>query len=120
MTNFDLHPLSNDIARVRNEQAIKQSIRCLLLTNIGERFFKPLLGSNVYRSLFEPLDGFTKSNIKMYVEDTINAFEPRANLQAVNVYDNGDDGNSLTVTVEFSIINTGQDATLNLILKRVR
>jgi phage baseplate assembly protein W len=120
MTNLDLHPLSNDIAKIKNEQAIKQSIRSLILTNVGERFFKPLLGSNVYRSLFEPLDGFTKSNIKMYIEDTINAFEPRANLQAVNVYDNEDDGNSITVTIEFSIINTGQDATLNLILKRVR
>ena len=118
--NLDLHPLSNDIATVKEEQAIKQSIKNLILTNVGERFFNPLLGSNVYRSLFEQLDGFTMNNIKMYVQDTIKAFEPRANLQAVTVVENGDGRNSVTVTIQFTIINTGQDSILNLILRRVR
>jgi hypothetical protein len=118
--NLDLHPLSNDIATVKAEQAIKQSIKNLILTNVGERFFNPLLGSNVYRSLFEQLDGFTMNNIKMYVQDTIKAFEPRANLQAVTVVENGDGRNSVTVTIQFTIINTGQDSILNLILRRVR
>ena len=120
MNNLDLHPLSNDIATVRNEQAIKQSISNLIRTNVGERFFNPLLGSNVYRSLFEQLDGFTLNNIKMYVQNTIKSFEPRADLQAVNVVENGNDGNSVVVTIEFTIINTGQNAILNLILRRVR
>ena len=117
---LDLHPLSNDIATVKEEQAIKQSIKNLILTNVGERFFNPLLGSNVYRSLFEQLDGFTMNDIKMYVQDTIKAFEPRANLQAVTVVENGDGRNSVTVTIQFTIINTGQDSILNLILRRVR
>lgn len=120
MTNLDLHPLSDDIAKVKNEQAIKQSIRTLILTNVGERFFRPYLGSNVYKSLFEPLDGFVQNDIKTYIEDTINAYEPRAKVISVNVYDNQDDGNSITATIQFSIINTGQDAILNLILRRVR
>lgn len=119
LSNLDTHPFSNDIAKIKNEQSIKQSIRNLLLTNVGERFFRPYLGSNVYKSLFELIDNFVINDIKTHIENAINAYEPRAQLIAVNVEDNGD-GNSLTATIQFSIINTGDTATLNLILRRVR
>lgn len=119
LSNLDTHPFSSDVAKVKNEQAIKQSIRNLLLTNVGERFFRPYLGSNVYKSLFELIDNFVINDIKTHIENTINAYEKRADLISVNVVDNGD-GNSLTATIQFSIINTGDTATLNLILKRVR
>jgi phage baseplate assembly protein W len=120
LSNLETHPLSNDIAKVKNEQSIKQSIRNLLLTNVGERFFRPYLGSNIYKSLFNFIDNFTMNDIKIYIEDTIKAYEPRAKLISVNVYDNNDNGNSVTATIQFSIINTGDNATLNLVLRRVR
>ena len=120
LSNLETHPLSNDIAKVKNEQSIKQSIRNLLLTNVGERFFRPYVGSNIYKSLFNFIDNFTMNDIKIYIQDTIKSYEPRAKLISVNVYDNNDSGNSVTATIQFSIINTGENATLNLVLRRVR
>ena len=120
LSNLETHPLSNDIAKVKNEQSIKQSIRNLLLTNVGERFFRPYVGSNIYKSLFNFIDNFTMNDIKIYIQDTIKSYEPRAKLISVNVYDNNDNGNSVTATIQFSIINTGENATLNLVLRRVR
>jgi phage baseplate assembly protein W len=119
LSNLDLHPLSNDIAKVTNGESIKQSIRNLILTNFGERLFSPTVGSNVYKTLFENLDPFTLQNLQTYVEDTVTYQEPRARLLGVNVYGNEAE-NSVTITIAFSIINTGQTENLNLILKRVR
>jgi phage baseplate assembly protein W len=119
LTNFDLHPLSNDIAKVTNEQSIKQSIKNLVLTNVGERFFQPTVGSTVYKSLFELTSPFAAQDLKEAINDVIKFNEKRAEAFAVNVSENYD-GMGYTVTVEFRIINTQQISTLNFILKRVR
>jgi phage baseplate assembly protein W len=119
LNNLDVHPLSNDIASIKNTESIKQSIRNLLLTNFEERFFSPNIGSGVYRTLFEPLDDFSMDSLKLHIEDTIRQYEPRAKLIGVNVYPNEPE-NSVVATIAFSIINTGQTDTLNLILRRVR
>jgi phage baseplate assembly protein W len=118
--NLDLHPLSSDIARVTNSESIKQSIKNLILTNYGERFFNPNLGSNVYKMLFQPLDGFAMQDIKNYVRETITFHERRANLLDVTVSGSPSDENKLIVTITFNIINTTNVDTLNLILQRVR
>ena len=120
LASFDTHPLSNDLAKIKNEQAIKQSIRNLVLTNEGERFFRPNLGSAVYKSLFEPLDGFSITNIQTHIENTIQKYEPRAKLISVIVRDVEGTGETAVATIQFSIINTGQVTDLNLILRRVR
>lgn len=120
LINFDRHPLSGDLAKVSNAEAIKQSIRNLLLTNYGERLFNPIIGSNVYKSLFEPLDGFTIQDIKQAITDTLYFHEKRIEVVAVEVNANPNDENSLTATIVFSIINTGSTETLNLVLRRVR
>ena len=69
--NLDLHPLSGDIATVTNGESLKQSIKNLILTNYGERPFNPNLGSNVYKMLFQPLDGFAIQDIKNYIRETV-------------------------------------------------
>jgi phage baseplate assembly protein W len=115
--NLDLHPMSGDLARVVNEESIKQSIKNLILTNFGERLFNPTAGSNVYNTLFQPLDDFTVNDIKNYISETIKFNEPRANLISIDVkYDD----NTLKTAITFSIINTNTTSTLNLILRRVR
>lgn len=120
LINFDRHPLSGDLAKVSNAESIKQSIRNLLLTSYGERLFNPVIGSNVYNALFEPLDGFTIEDIKTYITDTIFFHEKRVQTISVNVAASPSDTNTLTATIEFAIINTGTTETLNLILRRVR
>ena len=120
VNNLLLHPLSGDIAKVTNAESIKQSIKNLVQINYGEKLFQPTIGCNVYRSLFEPLDGFTLNDIKEGIADTIKFYEPRVVLLNVETSGIENDDNAVSVTIYFSIINTGENATLNLILRRVR
>lgn len=119
LNDFDKHPLNNTLAKVTNENAVKQSIRNLILTNRGERLFQPTIGSDIYRSLFEPNDVITAENITFFVRSTISQNEPRALLLEVNVYPNPD-RNAFTVNVVFSLINNNTPIQLSVILKRVR
>ena len=78
--SFGINPITDDIITLKNETAISRSIRNLVLTNQGERFFEPDLGSNVQRSLFETMDDITASQIRDEIEESISNFEPRAKL----------------------------------------
>lgn len=120
VNNLALHPLSNDIARVINTEAVKQSIKNLVLTNYGEKLFKPDIGSNLSKSLFEPLDGFTLNDMQDHIVNTITFHEPRASLIEVRVSGDPRDENTAIATIVFSLINTKEVTTLNLILRRVR
>jgi phage baseplate assembly protein W len=114
------HPISGDIAKVTNEESVKQSIKNLLMINYGEKLFNPIIGSNVFKSLFEPLDGFTLNTIHDSISDTIRNYEPRADLLNVKVSILENDENAAAVTIIFQVINTGVLTSLNLILRRVR
>lgn len=119
LNNFDSHPVNNTLAKVSNENSVKQSIRNLILTNLGERLFQPTIGSNIRHSLFEPNDVITAENITNFVKSTINQNEKRAFLMSVQVYPNPDK-NAFNVNVIFSLINNNTPIQLNVILKRVR
>ena len=121
------HPITHDVGRVRNEQSINQSIRNLILTKIGERFFQPNIGSNVYNSLFEPNDAFMQEDLVYSIRNVIDQNEPRAIIQNVTVnpvYSQMTltiDESRIAINVVYSIINTPiQIQTLNLILRRDR
>jgi len=101
--SFKVNPLNDDLIGLKNETAIARSIRNLVLTAPGERFFNPNLGSRVSRSLFENMDEITASVIKDEIENTINNYEPRVDLKSVNVSPNYDD-NEFNVTIEYYII----------------
>jgi phage baseplate assembly protein W len=119
LDNFDSHPVTNALAKVVNENSIKQSIRNLILTDLGERLFQPTIGSNIKHALFEPNDIVTAENITSFVKSTITQNEPRAVLLSVNVYPNPDQY-TFNVNIIFSIINNNTPIQLNVILKRVR
>jgi phage baseplate assembly protein W len=120
LTNFERHPVSGALARVTNEESIKQSLKNLILTNVGERIFQPNFGSNVRRSLFEPNDKITAQNIVYYIKNSVSQNEPRVALSNVVVYPSPDEG-TFTVNIVFYIINNPvTPVTLNLILRRVR
>lgn len=119
LTSFDKHPISEDVARLSNENAVSQSIKNLVMTNYGERLYNSEIGSNVYKSLFEPYSGFTAADIIRSITDTINAKEKRAALVNVNVYPSPDQ-NYFSVNVVYSIINNPEPITLEFILRRVK
>ena len=67
LNNMDVHPVNKSLGRVINEEAVKQSLKNLILTNSGERLFQPTIGSDVYKSLFEPNDIITAENITYHI-----------------------------------------------------
>ena len=97
--SFKFNPLNNDIIAIKNETAIARSLRNLVLTAPGERFFNEELGSRVNKLLFENLDDLTASSIKDEIENTIENYEPRVILLTTKVSPNPD-------SYEFDVIMT--------------
>jgi phage baseplate assembly protein W len=117
--NFTAHPVSGDIAKVEDEDAVKRSIRNLILTNHYERPFQPDLGSNVLHTLFEPMNRITQYRLRTEIEDLINFREPRADLLQVKVESNYDD-NRYEVTIVFMVQDQMEPLQLQIFLQRVR
>ena len=105
--SFKRHPVTNDILALTNEDAIKRSVRNLVETVNEERFFNPLIGSQVKESLFELPDNGLKATLKTQIENSILNFEPRVNLRDV-IVDHPNDTNDLRVIVSYDII--GQES----------
>tara|TARA_B100000902_G_scaffold396703_1_gene458464 strand:+ start:990 stop:1385 length:396 start_codon:yes stop_codon:yes gene_type:complete len=101
--SFEPHPVTKDLPVLKNENAIRRSVRNLVQTIPGERFFNLELGSQVRSSLFDFVDYATADIIQDEIIDTIERFEPR--VENVNVQvDPQPDENTFNVTVFFDII----------------
>ena len=101
--SFKVNPLNEDLIATKNATAIARSVRNLVLTKQGERFFNPILGSQVSRLLFENIDLLTASAIKDEITTTLENFEPRVRLTDIDVvpdYDNGE----FNVTLRYNIV----------------
>ena len=101
--SFEPHPITKDLQILKNENAIRRSVRNIVETIPTERFFNSLLGSDVRRSLFEFVDFGTASVIQGQIEVAIDNFEPRVENVIVDVEPIPDD-NTFNVTVTFDII----------------
>ena len=101
--SFDPHPVTKDLPVLRNERAITRSVRNLVQTIPGERFFNPILGSGVRRLLFDFVDVGTADSIEEEILTTISNFETRVTNVQVQV-DPRPDQNNFDVTVFFDII----------------
>jgi phage baseplate assembly protein W len=102
-SSFQVNPLTNDLIVIKNETAISRSIRNLVFTLQGERFFQSNLGCSVSRSLFERMTDNTATTIRSEIQNTINNYEPRVSLQEVRVTPNYDD-NAYDVVIIYNII----------------
>jgi phage baseplate assembly protein W len=100
---FQVNPLTYDLIDIKNETAIARSIRNLVSTIRGERFFDPNLGSGVSKLLFDNMDELTAVTIKDEITTTINNYEPRVRLRSVNVNPNYDE-NEFNVTITYDIV----------------
>lgn len=117
--NFTAHPVTKDVAKKLDENAIAQSIRNLLLTNFYERPFKPQLGSNIRKFLFEPIDNITTSIIQDAVFETLRNYEPRIVIQEVVAAPNYE-AQRYDVSVSFFVKNSTEPLIINFFLERVR
>ena len=104
--SFEPHPVTKDLPVLVNERAIARAVRNLVETIPTERFFNPLLGSDIRRSLFEFVDYGTASVIEDQIKTTITNYENRVDNVNVEVEPRPDD-NEFEVTVIFDII--GED-----------
>lgn len=122
-TDFDLsfqkHPVTGDITKKVDVASIMQSLRSLFATSFYERLFRPNIGCNLKRVLFDPIDAGSTTKIKNEVELTIRNFEPRVDLQTVEVIPNYDD-HRYDVQIVFYIVNNPNPITVNFFLERVR
>ena len=101
--SFEPHPVTKDLQILKNENAIRRSVRNIVETIPTERFFNSLLGSDVRSSLFEFVDFGTASVIQGQIETAIANFEPRIENLVIEV-DPITDENTFNVTVIFDII----------------
>jgi len=116
---FEKNPLSGDIPILKNEAAIRQSLKNIVLTLRGEKVFRPYFGSSANISLFENFDFVTNDIISSAIKDAVSAYEPR--VEITNIFVTNDvDSNSIEVDIEYKIVGIPLDAqSLNLILERV-
>ena len=104
--SFETNPLNDDLVSLSDTSAIARSIRNIVFTSPGEKFFNPDFGSRISESLFENVDEVSALAIEDEIKSSIINFEPRVNLLSTNVIPNPDD-NEMNVTIEYEI--TGID-----------
>ena len=114
-----LHPVRKDIMSLKDDAAIRNSVKNLLLTNFFERPFQPDLGANLRALLFEPADVITRVALRDAIKNVLNEREPRISDVTVLV-ENDDAKNAYRVTVGFNIKQIEKTETVEIILKRLR
>ena len=100
--SFEKNPLNDDLISLSNTSAIARSIRNIVFTSPGEKFFNPDFGSRISESLFENVDEVSALAIEDEIRSSIINFEPRVNLLDTVVVPNPDD-NEMNVTIEYEI-----------------
>ena len=101
--SFETNPLNDDLVSLSDTSAIARSIRNIVFTSPGEKFFNPDFGSRISESLFENVDEVSALAIEDEIKSSIINFEPRVKLLDTIVIPNPDD-NEMVVTIEYEIV----------------
>lgn len=120
VTSFKKTPAGDQLGRVINEDSVNQSLRNLIKTNIGERLFQPILGSDIYALLFEHNTDQNRDLVTTYIRALINNNEPRVNLLNVELIPDLVNENRIEVNLTYNLINNPDPINLTILLKRVR
>ena len=118
-TDLDKHPIRSTVLRKTNVDAVKQSLRNLMLTDKGERLFQPNLGGNIRAMLFENITAQTFLTMQEHIKDVIEAHEPRADVIDVYIAQTPQE-HEVQITIVFRVVNVQEPVTLELLLERVR
>ncbi len=118
--SFKSNPLTNDLIALKNENAIARSVRNIVFTLPGEKFFNENFGSRISKLLFENVDDLTASSIKDEIERSIRNNEPRVRLRSVKTLPNFEN-NEFDVTITYDIIGADVPAQqLEFVLQPTR
>jgi phage baseplate assembly protein W len=100
---FQSNPLNDDLIALKNANAIARSVRNIVMTIPGERFFQPSFGSGVNRVLFNNMDEISASILEDEIRNSIRNYEPRVRLRSLKVQANFDN-NAFDTVVTYDII----------------
>ena len=115
--DFGKHPAHGDLLSVKKTSAINRSITNLIRTQRGERLFQPGMEGGLNALLFEPYGALTVSRIKKKITQTINKYEPRADLKMVTVVAD-EDNNAYLINIIYIPDNDVQETNLEVLLER--
>ncbi|MBU38047.1 MAG: hypothetical protein CMA59_00830 [Euryarchaeota archaeon] len=115
--SFKANPSTGDFGVVKNENAIKQSVRNLILTQFGERPFQEEIGSRVNTLLFEPWDPFSVDALKSEIFNCLQRLEPRIQCTNVAVRDDSDI-NSVQIGIDYTIVGESEVKQVDFLLER--
>jgi|TARA_B100000073_G_scaffold16169_1_gene13140 phage baseplate assembly protein W len=117
--NFTRHPVTGDIGVLKNEDAIKQSVKNIVMTQLGEKFFDPLFGTSSNGLLFENFNSIVSDRLALEIEDAIKFYEPRVTFDDIDIFEDVRN-NSIKFNVNFTIIGSPLDQqSISLILEKV-
>ncbi len=116
---FIAHPITGNLGKKANREAVRQSVKSLVLTDYFERPFKSDIGCSIRYFLFELFTPPVKQQMERAIREVIKNYEPRADVFEVLVEERPD-LNALTVSVAFMILNDPDPVILDVILERVR
>ena len=116
--DFTRNPATNDISFKKDENAIRRSVRNLVLTNFYERKFHPEIGSDIYGMLFENITPITALHLQRAVKEVLVVYEPRVEVLGVNLVPKSDE-NGYECTINFNILAIQKQLTISLFLERL-
>jgi uncharacterized protein len=117
--DFLAHPTTKDVVKKTGNDAIKRSVRNLILTNFYDRPFRSYIGSNAQKLLFENINPLTAGFLRDAIRETIYNFEPRIELKNLDVnFD--EDNNGYNVTLYYVILNRAEPVVTGIFLERIR
>lgn len=114
-----LSPVSNDITILKNEDAVKESIKNLLFMDRGEKLMRPSFGGGIRELLFENLTPDVIKQLENRIIETLELYEPRCEIISVDIQASLDE-NSVKVIINFYVSNVELPTQLDLILERIR
>lgn len=117
--SLTLHPVRKDIVPLKDDNAIKNSVKNLLISNFYERPFSRDKGANLRALLFEPADAITEIALRDNITRVLNKYEPRISVTRVRIL-HEEDSNSYNITVTFKIKEYDTNQSVEIVLRRLR
>lgn len=118
--SFFRNPVTKDVSVKINEEAIKSSVRNLILTNKYERLFQPSINSGVRSKLFENINPQVAYTLKDDIETTLNTYEPRIKLINVSIGQLVQDENTIVISLQYQLLDESNLITQNITVERIR
>ena len=117
--DFTRHPVTNDVVKITDVEAVKRSVKNLINTQFYERPFHPELGCGVRDMLFENYTPMTGIFMRRKIEEVLSNYEPRASLSSIQVNEQMD-RNAIDIVVNFYVLNLPNPVSVTTTLQRIR